>query len=304
MKKIFVNLKRFEVARSFGGVCDVDLPDQWIANIMEECIELGLGVLQDVQVNFLLPEALIIPAVHKLKEFPSDKTASLSVGCQGVHRDDIKIGGNFGAFTSTFPATAAKMIGCTWAMIGHSEERKNIQEILEIGGAGCNSSNSLLANQLLSKEVDCAFQAGLNVLYCIGETAEERGSGSFEEQKSRIKDVLRNQIEVGLNGSDKTLNTNNVVIGYEPIWAIGPGKVPPDAKYIDFVSSYIKETMHSLYDMDVTVVYGGGLKEENAKEIGGVRHVGGGLIALTRFTGNIGFYPNDLKIIINKYLQQ
>jgi triosephosphate isomerase len=95
-----------------------------------------------------------------------------------------------------------------------------------------------------------------------------------------------------------------VVIGYEPIWAIGPGKLPPGAGYIDFVSSAIKEVVARRFHFDPTVVYGGGLKEENAAMIASVPGIGGGLVALTQFSGDIGFYPEQLMKIIEKYKQE
>lgn len=305
MNHIFVNLKRFEVSRKLGGVCDANSPRDWMERALEECIRLDLGRMPDTHVVFFLPEALIISAVDKLSEFPAELTAQMSIGCQGVHREDIAVGGNFGAFTTVLPATAAKTIGCQWAMIAHSEERKNIQGIIgayttDRGSSGLNSVADTV-NSLVNKEVLCALHAGLKVLYCVGETAEEKGSGTSEEQASRIKEVLRKQLAIGLNGIPKTGDA--VVIGYEPIWAIGPGKTPPDAAYIEFVASFIKAEVKKLYGFDAVVVYGGGLKEENAKSIAQVKSIGGGLVALTRFTGNIGFYPEDLRKIVDNYLQ-
>jgi triosephosphate isomerase len=299
MKHIFINLKRFEVARELGGVCDTNSPQIWIEDVLEECIALNLGRLEDVAMTFFLPEALIITAVNKLNQFAKEKTAYISVGCQGVYREDIKVGGNFGAFTTNFPATAAKTIGCDWTILGHSEERKHINGIIECCAAGHEMEDNAV-DKLINKQVNCALAAGLKVLYCIGETAEEKGSGSFAEQSARIKVALEKQLRIGLHNTD--IHCNNLAIGYEPVWAIGPGKIPPKADYINFVSTYIKDCMQDLYGMVPPVVYGGGLKEENAAEIASVKNIDGGLVALTRFSGNIGFYPQDLKKIIEKYI--
>jgi triosephosphate isomerase len=91
------------------------------------------------------------------------------------------------------------------------------------------------------------------------------------------------------------------VIGYEPVWAIGPGKTPPNSEYIAYVSNLIKDMVNSLYGFEIQVVYGGGLKEENAGMIAGISTIDGGLVALTRFSGEIGFYVEDLKKIIENY---
>ena len=92
------------------------------------------------------------------------------------------------------------------------------------------------------------------------------------------------------------------MIGYEPIWAIGPGKTPPGEAYVGFVSAYIKDVLRSELGMTCSVVYGGGLKEENAAMIAGIDTIDGGLVALTRFTGEIGFDVPGLKGIIDRYL--
>jgi triosephosphate isomerase len=99
-----------------------------------------------------------------------------------------------------------------------------------------------------------------------------------------------------------SLEAGYIVIGYEPIWAIGPGRVPPGPDYISFVSALIKQIVRENFDVEVAVVYGGGLKEENAATIAGIPTIDGGLVALTRFTGEIGFDVLELKIIVQKYL--
>ncbi|MBC7325080.1 MAG: triose-phosphate isomerase, partial [Moorella sp. (in: Bacteria)] len=127
--------------------------------------------------------------------------------------------------------------------------------------------------------------------------------GTFDEQKPRIESVLRSQLEIGLQGIESKTGDNEIVIGYEPVWAIGPGKIPPGREYISFVSATIKAIVKEKFNFNPVVVYGGGLKEENAKMIAEIETIGGGLVALTRFTGDIGFEPEGLKNIIEKYLE-
>lgn len=308
MKEIFVNLKRFEVPKSLGGICPLDNPKKWIEWVMEESVKYGLGKLKDIRVTFLLPEALIISALEKLASYPADEVKNLYIGCQGVFRENITPGGNFGAFTTNLPATSAKNLGCTWTIIGHSEERKDKLGIIERYDPSCQKNEMLRTramqalNSIINEEVICALNAGLNVLLCVGETAEERGDGTFEEQKPRIEAVLRSQLEIGLKGIEGKIGERNIVIGYEPVWAIGPGKTPPGREYISFVSATIKSIVKEKFNFDAVVVYGGGLKEENAKMIAEIETIGGGLVALTRFTGDIGFEPEGLKNIIAKYV--
>ena len=128
------------------------------------------------------------------------------------------------------------------------------------------------------------MRSGLNVLYCIGETSEEQ---------PRWQEVLKEQLDEGLKDTDRT----KVTIAYEPVWAIGPGKTPPDSDYIGKIGAFVKETTGGM-----DVVYGGGLKQDNAAMVAAVPNMDGGLIALTRFSGEIGFYPNEYLEIVRLYL--
>jgi triosephosphate isomerase len=232
----------------------------------------------------------------------------IEIGCQGVHWEDIQPGGNFGAFTSCLPATAAKSLGSRWAIIGHSEERKAKHQIIENyeaaqdGEGNLSSQAGEAVDRLIRAEVQRALEAGVNVLLCVGESAEERGSGSFETQRPRIEGILKSQLLSNLEGADTYKKERQITIGYEPIWAIGPGKTPPGEAYISFVSDYIKQVINMNFDFSASVVYGGGLKEENAGMIAGIESIDGGLVALTRFTGQIGFDVTGLKGIVDKYL--
>ncbi len=308
MHEIFINLKRFDVPKELGGLCLTDDPQAWIEDIVEQTVKLGLGKLDDVSVTYTIPDALVLPAIAKLNAFPAEEIRNLAIGNQSVFRDDVTPGGNFGAFTSNTPAAAARNMGCSWSIIGHSEERKDKFEMLARFEPGVATDPALMARAndavslMLNEQALCAFEQGINVLFCIGETAEERGEGSFEEQKPRIEAVLKAQLEIGLQGLSEFLPDLKVVIGYEPRWAIGPGKTPPGAEYIGYVAGFTKETVKELFGFDIPVVYGGGLKEANAKMIGGIETIDGGLVALTKFTDPIAFQPEDLKVIIETYL--
>lgn len=308
MHKIFVNLKRFEVSRTAGGLCPVDNPVQWIESVMEQTMAFGLGSLDKVQLAYMLPEGLIGAAVRKLSGSSTSKITRLAIGCQGVHWEDIRPGKNFGAFTTSLPAASAKNLGATWAIIGHSEERRaklqvmqSFEPAIQTDGALRAKANSAV-NGLIQAEVLNALQDGLNVLMCVGETAEERGEGTLEEQKPRIEQVLKAQLKAGLTSVAEAGKGRDFAIGYEPVWAIGPGKTPPGKEYIAFVSSLIKRIGRESFGIDPVVVYGGGLKEDNAAMIASIETIGGGLVGLTRFTGEIGFDVEGLRKIIEKYL--
>ena len=139
-------------------------------------------------------------------------------------------------------------------------------------------------NRLLNQEIKCAQASGLTVLYCIGETSEEQ---------PQWEAVLGEQLDIGLEGVDRS----RVVIGYEPVWSIGPGKTPADRDYITRIARFVKERSGGM-----DVVYGGGLKADNAAMLASIDEIDGGLIALTRFQGEIGFYPEEYLEIIRLYL--
>lgn len=276
MKHIFLNLKRFDIPKAAGGVNSIAPIGEWgsyIVSNTQEALKQYEG--DDVEFAMYFPEAHLIPAVGALCE-----GSPVQVGCQSVFREDTAVGGNFGAFTANRTANAVKAIGCTTTIIGHCEERKDKAGILAEAGV----TDTGAVNRLLNKEIRQAIAAGLSVLYCIGESSEEQ---------PRWQEVLKEQLTVGLEGVD----TSKVTIAYEPIWAIGPGKIPPDAEYITKIGSYIKEVTGGL-----DVVYGGGLKVDNARMLASIPVIDGGLIALTRFQGEIGFYPEEYLEIIRTYL--
>jgi triosephosphate isomerase (TIM) len=308
MRQIFVNLKRFEVPREKGGLCPLGSPVEWINTVIDETAESGLGQMDRLKLVYLLPEGLIPAAVERIAHRPAEQTRQLAVGSQGVHWEDIQPGGNFGAFTTSLPATASYALGSRWAIVGHSEERKARRQVMASFSPGLEQDPDALLranraiDRIVGSEVGCALNAGLKALICIGETAEERGTGEFAEQKPRVEAVLKAQILEGLKDAGAGLQDGRVVIGYEPVWAIGPGKTPPGKEYIGFVSAFIKDIARENFAAEPAVVYGGGLKEENAGMIAGIETIDGGLVALTRFTGQIGFHVSELKRIAEKYL--
>ena len=136
-----------------------------------------------------------------------DEDSPVQVGCQGVFREDVTVGGNFGAFTTNRPAAAMAALGCESVIIGHCEERNDKGGILAEAGV----TDTAAVNRLLNREIRAALSQGLKVLYCIGEKSEEQ---------EKWQEVLGAQLDIGLEGVDRS----KVVIAYEPVWSIGPGK--------------------------------------------------------------------------------
>lgn len=276
MKHIFLNLKRFDIPVELGGVNRLAPVKDWGAAIVSGT-QAGLTAYSPEKVEFVdfLPEAHLLSAAGaKVPGSP------VQLGCQGVYRADTAVGGNFGAFTTNRPAHAAAALGCGWVLIGHCEERADKAGILAEAGV----TDTAAVNRLLNQEVRAAQAAGLRVLYCIGEKSEEQAVW----QK-----VLGQQLRLGLDGADLT----RVVIAYEPVWSIGPGKTPAGKDYIAKIARFVREWTEGL-----DVVYGGGLKSDNAEMLASIPEISGGLIALTRFSGEIGFYPEEYLEIVRLYL--
>jgi triosephosphate isomerase len=274
MSYIFLNLKRFDITPARGGVNRIAPADTWGEFIVNNTKE-ALRRYSEHTFAAFFPEAHILTANRA-----AGNDSPLKIGCQGCHTDDTSVGGGFGAFTTLLTANAAVELGCEWVIIGHCEERNSKADIIQVAGGEIS-----VINKILNEEIRCAAAAGLKVLYCIGEKQDE---------VDRRDEVLKEQILVGLNGID----TSNVVIAYEPVWAIGPGKTPPGRERIQETARFIKEITNGL-----PVVYGGGLKTDNAAMLKSIPEIDGGLIALTRFSGEIGFYPNEYLEIIKIYME-
>ena len=275
MKHIYANLKRFDVPKDLGGVNGISPVNNWAAGIVR-AVQDEVSQYSNASFTVFFPEAHLLAAAAAKKN-----DSCLRIGCQGVFQEDVVPGGNFGAFTTNRPAAAAKALGCEAVLIGHCEERMALKRVID--EAGGNDDNAI--HRILNKEILCAIGQGLRVLYCVGERAD---------QQNNREQVLDDQLKIGLHG----ISTDHVVIAYEPVWAIGPGKIPPDGDYIEKTVRLIKTKTGGL-----PVVYGGGLKSDNAAMLASIPNVDGGLIALTRFAGDIGFYPDEYLEILRLYLQ-
>ena len=276
MKHLYLNLKRFDVPVEYGGVNRVAPVKDWGAFIVSSTQD-ALAKYDQNEVEF----AQFFPEAHLLGAVGAKKPGSpVKVGCQGVHRADTAVGGNFGAFTTLRPASAALALGCESVIIGHCEERNFYNDTFAEAGVKDPSAT----NRILNQEILRATERGLNVLFCIGEKSEEQ---------PQWEEVLGRQLDEGLAGVDKS----KVVIGYEPVWSIGPGKTPAGKDYITMIARFVKARTGGM-----DVVYGGGLKTDNAEMLASIEEIDGGLIALTRFAGEIGWYPDEYLEIIRTYL--
>jgi triosephosphate isomerase len=301
----FVNLKRFDIPRALGGVCPSDNPTRWLETVIEALASNGRP--EGSRIVLLLPESLLATAVNSVAKAGIGEW--MEIGSQSVVPMDAAVGKNFGAFTGMRTAKSMRALGCGWTLIGHSEEKANLLRILSAYDTAIleDAEHRSRADSTIMRELhgslEMALRAGLQVLICIGETARERGTGPLDDQmQARIREVLDTQLDAYLAGLPADLVRQQISIAYEPVWAIGPGKTPPDAAYIAMVAGFILEHLRTTYAQERPVVYGGGLKEENAAAISSVDELSGGLIALTRFAGEIGFYTEDfIKIVHNSH---
>jgi len=184
-------------------------------------------------------------AVHALE------SSKIEVIAQNMHYAES------GAFTGEISADMLLNIGIDTAIIGHSERRAYFSE----------------DDEILSKKVITALNKGIRVMFCFGEELEDRKSGNhFNLVESQLKNVL-----FSLEPSAWT----NIVLAYEPVWAIGTGETasPEQAQEMHaFIRKTISEAFDATIANNVTILYGGSVKPGNAEEIFSKPDVDGGLI--------------------------
>jgi triosephosphate isomerase len=162
-----------------------------------------------------------------------------------------------GAFTGEISTEMLKSVGATYVIIGHSERRQYFGE----------------HNDWLSKKVDAVLGNGLNPIYCCGETLEER-------ENNIHFGILETQIKEGLFHLNET-QIAQVVIAYEPVWAIGTGKTASTAQAQEvhaFIRNLISNQFGSNIANNITIQYGGSVKADNAKELFSAPDIDGALV--------------------------
>ena len=177
------------------------------------------------------------------------KGSKIKLGAENVAWADS------GAFTGEISADMLKEIGVEYVIIGHSERRQYFGETDE--------SVNMRVKQALAKD--------LKPIVCVGETLVER-------EKNKTKRVLKKQV---LDGLKDVSDFTNIVIAYEPVWAIGTGKTATaeDAnKTIGYIRSLVKKTWGAEVAKALRIQYGGSMKPSNAKELMAMRNIDGGLI--------------------------
>ena len=190
----------------------------------------------------------------------------IKLGAQNVHTEDK------GAYTGETSVNMLAAVGVQYCIVGHSERRQYFAET--------NQVVNLKAKKLLEKDI--------NPIVCVGETLEERESNT-------MFDVVEKQVRESLDGIEEAQMKRNVVIAYEPIWAIGTGKTAT-AEQANEMCKFIREVVAKMYNDSVAeavrIQYGGSVKPSNANEILNMSDIDGALVGGASLT-------NDFVAIVN-----
>jgi len=214
-------------------------------------------------------EVMIAPTftnLHKASEVLSED--NIEVIAQNMHF------ASNGAYTGEISASMLKSIGVNTVILGHSERRAYFNE----------------TDELLVQKVDAALKNGMRVIFCFGEELNDRKSGNHEG-------VVEGQIKNALFHLEADVY-KNIVLAYEPVWAIGTGETASPEQAQD-MHKFIRKTLADNYGDSVadtvSILYGGSVKPTNAKEIFSKPDVDGGLI------GGAALNAEDFFAIVNAF---
>lgn len=194
---------------------------------------------------------ICVPYVDLQTALYCTEGTNIKVGAENCHWEEK------GAFTGEISPSMLTSMGVEYVVIGHSERRQYFGE----------------TDDTVSKRVDAALKAGLKVILCVGETLEQREKNiTFETVSTQTKIALQNVTEKQLK---------DVIIAYEPVWAIGTGKTAT-SEQANEVNNYIRGLIAELYSTDAAnafvVQYGGSMNAGNAAELLAMEDIDGGLI--------------------------
>lgn len=186
-----------------------------------------------------------------LRDLVKRQGDTLKIGAQNVFYEES------GAYTGEISPVMLTSTGVEYVIVGHSERRSIFHE----------------TDEDVNKKVLACLKHGLKPILCIGETLEER-------ENDKTLEVLESQITKDLKGVSPEM-MENVIIAYEPIWAIGTGKTAT-AKMANEACSFVRELVKKLYNAAVSeetrILYGGSMKPANAKELLNEPDIDGGLV--------------------------
>ena len=209
--------------------------------------------------------ALCVPFTDLATAVELAKGTNIAIGAQNVHWAES------GAFTGEISVAMLKELGVEYVVIGHSERRQYFGE----------------TDATVLKRTLAALNGGLKPIVCIGETLAEREGGLMEE-------VLKRQTLEGL-AEVSAEQMADVVIAYEPVWAIGTGKTATNQEANDAIG-YIRDILAQKYGNEVAqqvfIQYGGSMNEKNASDLLSMPQIDGGLI------GGASLVPEKFQAIV------
>lgn len=219
-------------------------------NSIEESTQL-INALKAVE-NKNNAEIIVAPSFTSLHTVATlAKGSQVQVAAQDIHWEDK------GAFTSAVSPIQAKDAGATLTIIGHSERRSVFGD----------------TDAILNKKVAAAIRHNIKVIFCVGETLQER-------EENRTLAVIETQLKEGLKDFTQE-QLNGLVIAYEPVWAIGTGKTatPEQAQEVHAaIRAYLAKTYSDAFAQATRILYGGSVKDSNVDEIMAKEDVDGALV--------------------------
>ncbi len=223
----------------------------WKMNLnREQSKELAAAVAKEHS-SSSVEAALCPPSIYLADVAAACEGSQTGVGGQNMHHEDK------GAFTGEISAGMLTDIGCKYVILGHSERRAIFGE----------------TNEDISKKVHAALAAELTPIVCVGETLEDREAGKTGE-------VVKEQFVGSLAGLT-TDQAGKIVIAYEPVWAIGTGKVATPEQAQE-VHADLRRLLESNYNAAVAeavrIQYGGSVKPDNAAELLSQKDIDGALV--------------------------
>jgi triosephosphate isomerase (TIM) len=197
-------------------------------------------------------QVIVAPTYINLASAVENLTHSnISVAAQNLHQAES------GAFTGEISADMIKSVGVNTVILGHSERRAIFNE----------------TDAIIASKVNTALKHDLTVIFCFGDELKDRQSGNHFN-------IVENQLKDGLFHIEAK-DFEKIVLAYEPVWAIGTGETASPEQAQD-MHEFIRETVRKAFNSDIaedlTILYGGSVKPDNAKEIFSKPDVDGGLI--------------------------
>jgi len=237
-------------------------------NDLAETMEL-LGHLKSQLIKEPVAEVYVAPSFTNLyNTFQSLKETPIKVAAQNMHY------AKNGAYTGEVSASMLKSIGVETVILGHSERRALFNE----------------TDEMLAQKVTTALENKMTVIFCFGEVLKDRKAEKHFE-------VVKEQLEKGIFHVSKDA-WKNIILAYEPVWAIGTGETASPEQAQE-VHAYVRKIVGEKYDeqtaQNVSILYGGSVKPDNAKEIFAKKDVDGGLI------GGAALKAIDFLSIVNSF---